>query len=260
MTAQTWNSESYAKNARFVTDLGAPVLALLDPKPGERILDLGCGDGVLTKKIADLGCQVVGIDSSPDFVLAAKQLGLDVIEKNAADLHFGPSFDAVFSNAALHWMKNADAVIAGVARALRPEGRFVAEMGGHGCVKTIQSALIDELDRRGYDGQAANPWYFPTADDYGARLVAAGFEVRYIALIPRPTPLPGDLMGWLATFSGSFTAVLPQAARDEYLECVRQRIRPSLCDAQGNWTADYVRLRFAAHLSALRMRQRNAAG
>lgn len=249
MTAQTWNSESYAKNARFVTDLGAPVLALLDPKPGERILDLGCGDGVLTKKIADLGCQAVGIDSSPDFVLAAKRLGLDVIEKNAADLHFGPSFDAVFSNAALHWMKNADAVIAGVARALRPEGRFVAEMGGHGCVKTIQSALIDELDRRGYDGQAANPWYFPTADDYGARLIAAGFEVRYIALIPRPTPLPGDLKGWLATFSGSFTAVLPQAARDEYLECVRQRIRPSLCDAQGNWTADYVRLRFAAHLA-----------
>jgi hypothetical protein len=135
-----------------------------------------------------------------------------------------------------------------VARALRSKGRFVAEMGGHNCVKTIQSALIDELDRRGYDGHAANPWYFPTADEYGARLIAAGFEVRYIALIPRPTPLPGDLKGWLSTFSGNFTAVLPPAARDEYLESVRQRIRPYLCDAQGNWTADYVRLRFAAHL------------
>ncbi|MGO9935984.1 MAG: class I SAM-dependent methyltransferase [Steroidobacteraceae bacterium] len=246
--AQTWNSEGYANNARFVTDLGAPVLALLDPRPGERILDLGCGDGVLTKKIADFGCKVVGVDSSPDFVASAKKLGLEIIERNASNLNFSPSFDAVFSNAALHWMKDADAVIGGVARALRPDGRFVAEMGGHDCVKTIQSALIDELDRRGYDGQAANPWYFPTVEDYGARLVAAGFEVRYIALIPRPTPLPGDMMGWLATFSGCFTAVLPNAEREDYLKCVRQRVRPYLCDAQGNWTADYVRLRFAAHL------------
>jgi SAM-dependent methyltransferase len=249
MSPQSWNSAGYAKNARFVTDLGAPVLALLDPRPGERILDLGCGDGVLTKKIAELGSKVVGVDSSAEFVAAAKRLGLDVIEMNAADLDFEPSFDAVFSNAALHWMKDADAVIEGVARALLPEGRFVAEMGGHNCVKTIQSALIAELNCRGYDGQAANPWYFPTAEDYGARLVAAGFEVRYIALIPRPTPLPGDLMGWLTTFSGSFTAVLPHAARAEYLECVRERIRPHLCDAHGNWTADYVRLRFAAHLT-----------
>lgn len=249
MNGQTWNSEGYDKNARFVTDLGAPVLALLDPRPGERILDLGCGDGVLTKKIADLGCEVVGVDSSADFVAAAKKLGLDIIEKDASDLDCGPSFDAVFSNAALHWMKDADAVIRGVARALRPKGRFVAEMGGHDCVKTIQTALIDELDRRGYDGHAVNPWYFPTTEDYGARLAGVGFEVRYMALIPRPTPLPGDIMGWLTTFSGCFTAVLPHAAREEYLQCVRQRIRPYLCDAHGNWTADYVRLRFAAHLT-----------
>ena len=121
-------------------------------------------------------------------------------------------------------------------------------MGGHGCVKTILSALIDELDGRGYDGRLANPWYFPTVEDYGARLVAAGFDVRYIELIPRPTPLPGDVMGWLTTFSGCFTAVLPHSERENYLECVRQRIKPQLCDANGNWTADYVRLRFEAHL------------
>jgi trans-aconitate methyltransferase len=105
MTAQTWNSAGYAKNARFVTDLGAPVLALLDPRPGERILDLGCGDGVLTKKIAELGCEVVGVDSSAEFAAAAKKLGLHAVEMDAADLDFGPSFDAVFSNAALHWMR-----------------------------------------------------------------------------------------------------------------------------------------------------------
>jgi hypothetical protein len=114
-------------------------------------------------------------------------------------------------------------------------------------VKTLQSALIEELNRRGYDGQAANPWYFPTVEDYGGRLAAAGFEVRSIALIPRPTPLPGDAMGWLVTFCGSFTSVLPEAEREAYLMCVRQRIKPYLCDANGQWTADYVRLRFEGH-------------
>jgi trans-aconitate methyltransferase len=249
MTTQTWDSEGYGKNARFVTDLGAPVLELLAPKPGERILDVGCGDGILTKKIADLGCTVVGVDASADFVTSARKLGLTVVEKRASDMDFGPSFDAVFSNAALHWMKDADAVIERVARALLPNGRFVAEMGGHGCVQTIQSALIEELDRRGHDGQAANPWYFPTVEEYGGRLAAGGFDVRYIALIPRPTPLPGDVIGWLETFGGCFTAVLPEADRADYLECVRERIKPHLCDAAGNWTADYVRLRFAAHLT-----------
>jgi SAM-dependent methyltransferase len=248
MTAQTWNTAGYEQHARFVTDLGMPVLQLLSPRPGEHILDLGCGDGVLTKKISDLGCHVVGLDSSADFVASARRLGLEVIEKSAYDLDVEGRFDAVFSNAALHWMKDADRVIGNVARALRPKGRFIAELGGHDCVKTLLSALIEELERRGLDGHGANPWYFPTAEDYAARLEAAGFDVRYIALIPRPTPLPGDAMGWLNTFCGSFTAMLPQGEREEYLECVRRRIKPVLCDANGSWTADYVRLRFEAHL------------
>jgi trans-aconitate methyltransferase len=248
VTAQTWDPESYAKNARFVADLGAPVLELLAPQPGERILDLGCGDGVLTRRIADLGCRVVGVDSSAALVAAARMRGLEVIETSAAKMTFGPEFDAVFSNAALHWMKEADTVIDRVARALKPRGRFVAEMGGHNCVQTLLAALIDELDRRGYDGLAANPWYFPTAEDYAERLTRRGFEVSYMALIPRPTPLPGDVMGWLATFSGAFTGVLPEAERRDYLECVRKRLKPKLCDADGRWTADYVRLRFAARL------------
>jgi trans-aconitate methyltransferase len=249
MTAQTWDSESYAKNARFVTDLGAPVLELLAPKPGERILDVGCGDGVLTRRIADLGCRVVGLDSSAALVAAARMRGLTVIEASASAMEFDREFDAVFSNAALHWMKEADTVVDRVARALKPNGRFVAEMGGHNCVQTILAALIEELDRRGYDGLAANPWYFPTAEDYSERLVRRGFEVRYVALIPRPTPLPGDVMGWLATFSGSFTGLLPPAERRDYLESVRSRLQPRLCDAHGNWTADYVRLRFDARLT-----------
>lgn len=249
MTPQTWNAEDYAKNARFVSDLGMPVLELLAPQPGENILDLGCGDGVLTKKIAERGCKVLGIDASADFVASARRLGLDVMEMSVYDMEFGPHFDAAFSNAALHWMKDPDRVIRRVARALRPKGRFVAEMGGQGNVRAIHSALIEELNQRGYDGEAADPWYLPTASDYGARLAAGGFKVDYIALIPRPTPLPGDVTGWLTTFSGSFTSLLPASERQEYLSRVRERIRPQLCDARGNWTADYVRLRFAAQLA-----------
>jgi trans-aconitate methyltransferase len=161
-------------------------------------------------------------------------------------MDFNAGFDAVFSNAALHWMKDADRVIERVATALRPQGRFVAEFGWHHCVNTVLTALITELDLRGYNGRSANPWYFPTVEDYGARLTAAGFDVLYIALIPRPTPLPGDIMDWLATFAGSFTSILPAHERIEYLERVRNRIKPRLCDSKGNWTADYVRLRFEA--------------
>jgi SAM-dependent methyltransferase len=243
-----WDAERYAKNARFVSDLGSAVLELLAPVPGERILDVGCGDGVLTKKIADLGCTVVGVDSSPDFAASARRLGLEIIETDAAAMDFEREFDAVFSNAALHWMKDADAVIHRVARALQPHGRFVAEMGGYGCVRTIQSALVEELNRRGRDGAAAVPWYFPTPEDYGSRLTNAGFVVSSIALIPRPTPIP-DMMGWLTTFSGCFTALLPPAERDDYLRSVCERIRPRLCSPAGDWTADYVRLRFKALLA-----------
>jgi trans-aconitate methyltransferase len=154
----------------------------------------------------------------------------------------------VFSNAVLHWIKDADRVICNVAAALRPGGRFVAEMGGHNCVGAIRAALRDELKHRGYDGDAVDPWYFPTPEDYRARLENVGFDVRTIALIPRPTPLPGDILDWLTTFAQSFTAVLPQAERMDYLHSVRARLKPQLCDATGNWTADYTRLRFEAHL------------
>jgi trans-aconitate methyltransferase len=248
MTSQDWNAAEYDKNARFVTDLGTPVLQLLAPKANERILDVGCGDGVLTKKIADAGASVVGLDSSPDFCAAARRLGLEVIESSVLDMKFLAEFDAVFSNAALHWIKDADRVIRNVAAALRPGGRFVAEMGGHNCIDTIRRALIDELKQRGYDGDAADPWYFPTPQEYSARLEKVGFDVPYIALFPRPTPLPGDIIGWLTTFAQSFTAALPQTERPDYLQSVRARIKAQLCDTAGNWTADYTRLRFEAYL------------
>jgi SAM-dependent methyltransferase len=247
--AQTWDPERYARNARFVAELGAPVVNLLEPRAGERILDLGCGDGVLTAKLASMGCHVIGVDASELQIEAARKLGLDFRVMNGEALDFDGAFDAVFSNAALHWMSNQDEVIAGVRRALRPQGRFVAEFGGHGCVAKIRNALIEALNRRGMNGEAASPWYFPTVEDYAQQLTRGGFVVSYIALIPRPTPLPGDVTGWLETFAESFTSTLPPAERPSYIAEVREALRPELCDAEGNWTADYVRLRFAANKS-----------
>jgi trans-aconitate methyltransferase len=245
-SAQTWDPAAYARNARFVSDLGSPVMELLAPQPGERILDLGCGDGALTRKLADLGCEVVAIDSSAPQIEAARKLGLDAHVMSAEALPFQEEFDAVFSNAALHWIKRADLTIAAVYRSLRPRGRFVAECGGYGCVEKIRTALVKALDRRGIDGEARVPWYFPTPGDYATRLERAGFRVDSIALIPRPTCLPGDLTGWLETFAQSFLQALPGGARSEYLQEVRAVLEPQLRESTGTWVADYVRLRFAA--------------
>jgi len=246
VSTQTWDPEGYARHARFVSELGQPVVELLAPRPGERILDLGCGDGALTELLVALGCEVIGVDASAAQVAAAQARGLDARVADGQALAFNAEFDAVFSNAALHWMRDTPRLLAGVHRALRPGGRFVAECGGHGCVETIHRSLIECLDERGLDGAAASPWYFPTAEDYGDKLAAAGFEVRSIALFPRPTPLPGDLLGWLETFAESFTRVLPAAERAAYLREVQTRAEPALRDASGRWAADYVRLRFAA--------------
>jgi SAM-dependent methyltransferase len=243
---QSWDPDSYARNARFVSDLGAPVVELLAPKPGERILDLGCGDGALTAKLVALGCDVVGVDGSAAQVEAARRLGLDARVGDGQQLSFDAEFDAVFSNAAIHWMKRPDDVIAGVARALKAGGRFVGEFGGHGCVDKIRRALIAALARRGIDGEKINPWYFPTVEDYSARLIRGGFAIMYIALIPRPTELPTEINGWLETFAQAFIAPLAVNERAGFIEEVRELLKPELRNAEGKWIADYVRLRFAA--------------
>jgi trans-aconitate methyltransferase len=242
---QNWSPEQYAKNARFVSDLGMPVVMLLAPRAGERILDVGCGDGPLTKKLVELGCEVVGVDTSPAMVEAAKALDLDARVMDGQALQFEREFDAVFSNAALHWMKQADAVITGVWRALKPGGRFVGECGGDGNTATVLRALDAALQQRGLDFHTLSPWYFPSVEEYSRKLEAHGFVVNTIALIPRPTPLPGSLIAWLETFTQSFLAPLPVAERAEFLADVADRCRPTLCNVEGKWSVDYVRLRFS---------------
>lgn len=248
MSTQTWNAADYATNAGFVPALGQAVFDLLQPKPEERVLDLGCGDGVLTQKLAEAGARVVGVDSSAAMVAAACHRGLDARLMDATELTFDQEFDAVFSNAVLHWIKrDPDAAIASAYRALRRPGRFVGEMGGHGCVAAVNVALIVGLEKRGVKNAASIcPWYFPTVDDYKERLERAGFIADSVQLIPRPTPLPTGMRGWLETFANPFCAALPEDQRGEYLGEATERLRPVLCDEQGRWTADYMRLRFLA--------------
>jgi len=248
---QHWNAAGYSEHAHFVPALGQPVLDLLNPQPGERILDLGCGDGVLSEKIAAAGAELVGADSSPEMIGAARQRGLDARLINALSLPFDNEFDAVFSNAVLHWIKSdPNAVIAGVRRALKPGGRFVGEFGGHGCVAAITVALMTALGHRGVEHPArAIPWYFPTVEDYRSRLLRGGFDVEYIALIPRPTPLPTGMKAWLQIFAIPFTGLLPERDRDAFLDDAVDILRPVLCDEQENWTADCTRLRFTARMS-----------
>ena len=250
MTAQSWDPERYSRQARFVSELGMPVVALLDPQFGERVLDIGCGDGALTEKLVALGCVVVGIDSSPEQVAAARARGLDARVADCRRLDFQDAFEGVFSNAVLHWVQEADAVIGGVARALVPGGRFVGEFGGAGNVARIERALSSELGARGLDPRTVHPWYFPTPEGYSEKLRAGGFTVESIELFPRPTELPGDMVSWLETFGQPFTAGLPEAERRPFLEAVQNRLRPDLCNSAGRWHADYVRLRFKASLVA----------
>jgi SAM-dependent methyltransferase len=247
-----WSAADYAANAAFVPELGAAALALLDPQPGELILDLGCGDGTLTRQIAAAGARVIGLDASPDMIEAARANGVDAFVADAESLdleeqakRFG-SFDAVFSNAALHWMLDAPAVASGVFDLLRAGGRFAGEMGGSGNLALLRGAIRDELAARGRALPADELQWYPDPAEFRAIYGAAGFADIEAELIERPTPLPAGIAGWLRTFRTGLLdlAGLPEEERPDFAAAVERRLAPRLLRPDGAWVADYVRLRF----------------
>jgi trans-aconitate methyltransferase len=243
MTDTQWDPIQYNKVADFVAKLGEPLIVLLAPKPSDVILDIGCGDGSLTQKIAPLCKELVGIDASAEMIGSALQKGLNAYVKDAQDLDFHEQFDSVFSNAALHWMAAPEKVIKGVFEALKPKGVFVAEFGGYGNAERIVKALSERLTREGVAFH--NPWYFPSAETYTALLVKQGFTVDYIELFDRFTTLPGHLRDWIEAFAQSFFKHSNAAQKKMIIDDVTRALTQELLVGD-QWHVDYVRLRLKA--------------
>jgi SAM-dependent methyltransferase len=248
---QQWDAAVYDRKHSFVWKYGLEVVGLLEPKPGEKILDLGCGTGHLTKKIADSGAQVVGIDNSQAMIDSARKNypGIRFELKDGTDFEFPNSFDAVFTNAAFHWMKKPARVAECVWRSLETGGRFVGEFGGKNNIRTLHGAICESLESAGYqvDPEAAYR-YYPTIGEHATLLEQAGFCVTYAAYFDRPTPLDGGDMGlrsWLEMFATGLMSEAPAEARDDLYRDIESRLRPRLYSEE-TWYADYRRIRFAA--------------
>lgn len=242
-----WDASDYGCNGAFVPALGLPVVELLGPRPGEHILDLGCGDGTLTLALIESGASVTAVDASASMAAAARARGVDVSVMNGERLTFNAEFDAVFSNAVLHWMLDGAAVAAGVFRALKPGGRFVGEMGGAGNVRALRAALNAELRERSCVLPDDELQWYPSPEEFGALYAAAGFVDIDARLIDRPTPLPAGPDGWFRTFrSGYLDAIgVPAAVRAEIFEAATRRLPTDMYGEDGVWRADYIRLRFS---------------
>jgi trans-aconitate methyltransferase len=243
-----WNADLYDDKHSFVWKHGAALVELLAPKSGEAILDLGCGTGHLTAQIAAAGASVLGIDSSRPMIEKARQnfpeLSFEV--QDALQLPYADQFDAVFSNAVLHWIKEAELVAQGVARSLKTGGRFVAEFGGKGNVRTILAALKKGLQQLGID-MDVSPWFYPTIGEYAGLLERVGLEVTFATLFDRPTPLEGKdgMRHWVEMFRGHLLEPIPSERREELFRLIDDELRPvPLRD--GTWFADYRRLRVVA--------------
>jgi SAM-dependent methyltransferase len=233
-----WNAADYARVGGFVAELGGAALDLLDPRPGERILDVGCGEGTLTKKIVERGATVLGIDNSPEMIGAARAKGVDAVLLNAADMTFSSEFDAAFSNATLHWVLEKEQAARAIFRALKPGGRFAGEMGGEGNLRKLREALDEELIIRGYVPPVeASNWY-ASPEEFAGVYEATGFRQIDARLIERPTPIEHGVAQWVTTFRKGWLdrAHVPEEERAEIGAAVADRVDSNV--------ADYVRLRF----------------
>lgn len=246
-----WNADLYDQKHAFVYQFGENVLELLDVKPGERIHDVGCGTGYLTKQIKGQGAEVIGTDYSPQMIEQARKNFPDVEFEvaNASDFHLEGKFDAVFSNAALHWVKDHDGMMQCVYDSLKPGGRFVAEMGGKGNVQKLITAAKSTLEKYGYHKQAQlSQWYFPSLGEYATRLEQHGFRVAFASHFDRKTPLQDGDRGvakWIEMFAADYFKGVPEDQKQQMLTEITELLRPDY-EENGQWYADYKRLRFIA--------------
>lgn len=246
-----WNSDLYDNKLGFVAEFGRDVIELLKPQPGEKILDLGCGTGTLTYAIAKAGAEVTGIDLSEAMLQQARDQypQLSFIQADASDFQLDETVDAVFSNAALHWVKNAEAVVACIWNALKEQGRFVAEFGGFGNIERVEKAILDVLQEDfGIDASARNPWYFPSIGQYSTILENQGFTVTYAHLFDRPTKQADGEAGlayWLDGLAGFFFEGLTADEKHQAFERIKSKLRADLF-VDGSWYVDYTRIRVVA--------------
>ncbi|MEB3309740.1 MAG: methyltransferase domain-containing protein [Snowella sp.] len=246
-----WNADLYQDKHQFVWEYGGDLIQLLNPRPSERILDLGCGTGQLSQQIADFGAEVIGIDSSPKMIerSRANYPHLTFQVGDATNFHFDVSFDAVFSNAVLHWVKPPQAAISCIKNALKPSGRFVVELGGKGNIQSIITVLQSLLTENAARPPVDHPWYFPRIGEYASLLEEQGFRVIYAACFERPTPLEGHLgiQNWLKMFTQVWLQDYSETEKQELYQKAAEKLKPMLY-RDGIWVADYVRLRIIAHL------------
>jgi trans-aconitate 2-methyltransferase len=247
-----WDANLYNAKHDFVWKFGSDVVSLLAPRAGESILDLGCGTGHLTAQIAESGAEVMGVDRSAEMVCAARlaypNLKFEIAD--ARELAFRQEFDAVFSNATLHWIHEPELVLQGIWSALRPGGRFVAELGGKGNIRAMQDAFDRALEEmRAAKPGEVRPWYYPSVGEYATLAERGGFEVRFATLFDRPTGLADGAAGmrnWITMFGGDYLAKAGAARREQFLARVEEILRPTLF-RDGQWWADYRRLRLVAY-------------
>lgn len=245
---QSWDAELYEAKHSFVWELAGGVFDLLAPQAGERILDIGCGTGQLTSRFDAAGAAVLGIDSSPEMIGQARQNypHITFALQDVTTMNFQSEFDAVFSNATLHWVLDAQAAARAIARALKPGGRFAAEFGGHGNIRHIETAIREAIANRGAPVPASR-WYYPSVAEYSSVLEKAGLEVRLAELFDRPTPLEGarGMENWIEQFAAYYFEGLPRPDRNAAVTHTLEQLRPVLL-RDGIWYADYRRIRVLA--------------
>ncbi len=240
-----WNPNTYNKHTAFVSELALPVVDLLNPKKGEKILDVGCGEGTLAVEIERRGAKVVGVDMSTEMIEQCQSKGIEAYVGSVTDLPYEEAFDSVFSNAMLHWVKDAQTAVQNIAKSLKRGGHFVCEFGGEGNAYHLVSAMEEVFAKHPEFVVFDNPWYFPSVKEYTRLLESEGFSVEYMEIIPRPTPMD-DISHWLDIFANGVTKNLNTVQFEIFKQECKEILKETIYSEEDGWMLDYKRLRVRA--------------